>query len=79
MQPQTHNCVSSFTTFIFLPSENVINQLISEMPLTCIVWSHILRRLYWRHAVCRINSFVASFVLKSGGASIKYPDVRVAK
>ena len=66
--------------------KNVINQLRSD--LTCIVWSHILPRLYWRHAVsnvaadrsrCRINSSVASFVLKSGGASIKYPDIRVAQ
>ena len=68
--------------------KNVNNQLRSEMPLTCIVWSHILPRLYWRRAVSnvaanrsryRINSSVASFVLKSGGASIKYPDFRVAQ
>ena len=68
--------------------KNVINQLRSEMPLTCIVWSHILPRLFWRHAVsnvaadrsrCRVNSSVASFVLQSDGASIKYPDIRVAQ
>ena len=52
-------------------TKNVINQLRSEMPLTCVIWSHILPWLYWRHAVsnvaadrsrCRINSSVASFV-----------------
>ena len=68
--------------------KNVINQLRSEMPLTSFVWSHILPRLYWRHAVSnvaedrsryRINSSVAIFVLKSGGASIKYPYIRVAQ
>ena len=68
--------------------KTVINQLRSEMPLTCIVWSHILPRLYWRYAVSnvatdrsrwRINRSVASSVLKSGGASIKYPDIRVAQ
>ena len=66
--------------------KNLINQLRSD--LTCIVWSHILPRLYWRHAVsnvaadrsrCRINSSVASFVLKSGGASINYHDIVVAQ
>ena len=66
--------------------KNLINQLRSD--LTCIVWSHILPRLYWRHAVsnvaadrsrCRINSSVASFVLKSGGASINYLDIEVAQ
>ena len=68
--------------------KNVINQLRSEMPLICIVWSHILPRLFWRHAVsnvaadrsrCRVNSSVASFVLQSDGASIKCPDIRVAQ
>lgn len=55
------------------------------MPSTCIVWSHILPRLYWRHAISniaaetsrlRINSSVATFVLKLGGASIKYVDIK---
>ncbi|XP_062618415.1 uncharacterized protein LOC134280010 isoform X2 [Saccostrea cucullata] len=66
--------------------KTVINKLRLVMPLTCIVWSHILPRVYWRHSFSnvaaeksrsRINSSIASFVLRSNGASIKYPDIRI--
>lgn len=65
--------------------KKVIVNLSSDSPSTCIVWSHILPRLYWRHAISniaaetsrlRINSSVATFVLKLGGASIKYVDIK---
>ncbi|XP_061183690.1 uncharacterized protein LOC133191937 [Saccostrea echinata] len=68
--------------------KTVINKLSLVMPLTCIVWSHILPRVYWRHSISnvaaeksrsRINSSIASFVLKSGGASIKYPDISIVQ
>lgn len=63
----------------------VIVNLSSAMPSTCIVWSHILPVLCWRHAISniaaetskvRINSSVVTLVLKKGGASIKYVDIK---
>lgn len=65
--------------------KKVIVNLSSDMTSTCIVWSHILPRLYWRYAISniaaetsrlRINSYVATLVLKIGGASIKYVDIK---
>lgn len=65
--------------------KKVMVNLSTDMPSTCIVWSHILPRLYWRHAISnmaaetsrlRINSSVATLVLKIGGASIKYVDIK---
>ncbi|VDI19047.1 Hypothetical predicted protein [Mytilus galloprovincialis] len=56
----------------------------SYLPNSSIVWSQILPRTNWRHSnshdsmmACRIriNSAIASFVLKNGGHYIKYPDI----
>lgn len=55
------------------------------MPSICIVWSHILPRLYWRHAISNIApktsklqiiSSVATLLLTKGGALIKYVDIK---
>ncbi|CAG2216618.1 unnamed protein product [Mytilus edulis] len=56
----------------------------SYLPNSSIVWSQILPRTNWRHSISqdsmmacriRINSAIASFVLKNGGHYIKYPDI----
>ncbi|XP_071173096.1 uncharacterized protein [Mytilus edulis] len=56
----------------------------SYLPNSSIVWSQILPRTNWRHSksqdsmmACRIriNSAIASFVLKNGRHYIKYPDI----
>ncbi|KAJ8315160.1 hypothetical protein KUTeg_007310 [Tegillarca granosa] len=52
------------------------------LPYTKIIWSQILPRLKWRHKTShaavdkirkRINSKIATFVLRSGGCYIRYP------
>lgn len=56
------------------------------IPTALIVWSQMLPRLSWREIQppsimnktrCRVNREVASFVLKLGGAYIKYKDICV--
>ncbi|XP_052711628.1 uncharacterized protein LOC128185949 isoform X4 [Crassostrea angulata] len=59
------------------------------LPNTLIVWSHILPRSNWRQSLStiegensrrRINSAIATFVLKKlNGASIKYPDIQITQ
>lgn len=65
--------------------KRVIDTLSSAMPSTCVVWSHILPRFYWRHAISniaaetsrrRIDGSVATLVLKKGSASIKNVDIK---
>lgn len=61
-----------------------LSQIADFLPNTLIVWSHILPRSNWRQSLStiegensrrRINSAIATFVLKKlNGASIKYPD-----
>lgn len=61
-----------------------LSQIADLLPNTLIVWSHILPRSNWRQSLStiegensrrRINSAIATFVLKKlNGASIKYPD-----
>ena len=64
--------------------KNCINTLSQKIPQTKIVWSQILPRLKWRYsdnmkameaARVRINSTIATFVIKNGGHYIKYPDI----
>ena len=64
--------------------KRIMYNLIQRFPQTCVVWSHILPRRYWRHALSceaadksrmRINSSISAFTLKHGGAYISYPDI----
>lgn len=55
-----------------------------EMPHTIVVWSQILPRAVWRacpnnksmdNCRKRLNSSIASKVIKAGGCYIRYPDI----
>ncbi|XP_071133054.1 uncharacterized protein [Mytilus edulis] len=70
----------------FLRNEikTTLEKVQSYLPNSSIVWSQILPRTNWRHSISqdsmmacriRINSAIASFVLKNGGHYIKYPDI----
>ncbi|XP_052693347.1 uncharacterized protein LOC128171593 isoform X1 [Crassostrea angulata] len=66
-----------------------LSQKADLLPNTLIVWSHILPRSNWRQSLStiegensrrRINSAIATFVLKKlNGASIKYPDIKITQ
>ncbi|XP_065945056.1 uncharacterized protein [Magallana gigas] len=66
-----------------------LSQIADVLPNTLIVWSHILPRSNWRQSLStiegensrrRINSAIATFVLKKlNGASIKYPDIQITQ
>lgn len=66
-----------------------LSQIADLLPNTLIVWSHILPRSNWRQSLStiegensrrRINSAIATFVLKKlNGASIKYPDIQITQ
>nr|XP_034337095.1 uncharacterized protein LOC117692654 [Crassostrea gigas] len=66
-----------------------LSQIADLLPNTLIVWSHILPRSNWRQSLStiegensrrRINSAIATFVLKKlNGASIKYPDIHITQ
>ena len=54
------------------------------LPSTRIIWSQILPRLKWRDEIChealekariRTNSFIATIIIQSGGAYIRYPEI----
>lgn len=56
-----------------------------KLPNTVVIWSQVLSRCSWRYSPnklamekcrLRINSSVASFVLKRGGCYIRYPDIK---
>ena len=64
--------------------ENTVVKLVKKLPSTRIVWSQILPRFKWRSHLLqselnnirvRINSKLASLVVKLGGTSIKYPEL----
>nr|XP_034311277.1 uncharacterized protein LOC117680502 [Crassostrea gigas] len=66
-----------------------LSQMADLLPNTLIVWSHILPRSNWRQSLStiegensrrRINSAIATFVLKKlNGASIKYKDIQITQ
>ncbi|XP_034339178.1 uncharacterized protein [Magallana gigas] len=66
-----------------------LSQIADLLPNTLIVWSHILPRSNWRQSLStiegensrrRINSAIATFVLKKlNGASIKYTDIQITQ
>lgn len=65
--------------------KNLFSWLADLIPGALLVWSQILPRRTWRYsdnndaldkARCRINSSVGSFVTKSGGGYIRYPDIK---
>lgn len=59
---------------------------VSELlPNTTLVWSQILPRLVWRNEIShssleksriRLNSMIATMVLRMGGKYIRYPEIR---
>ena len=65
-----------------------IAEIVKIMPNTCIIWSHILPRLYWRYTLSsseadksrkRINSSIATFVLKISGVPVKYTQINASQ
>lgn len=63
---------------------HILGQLRLLLPSTRFIYSQILPRLVWRNetkhfaieqARKRINSFVASYILRTGGGYIRYPDI----
>jgi len=65
--------------------KNELEWLQKKLPNTVIVWSQLLPRCFWRYSPnkvamekcrLRINSSVASFLLKRGGCYIRYPDIK---
>ncbi|XP_052675705.1 uncharacterized protein LOC128157272 isoform X1 [Crassostrea angulata] len=66
-----------------------LSQIADLLPNTLIVWSHILPRSNWRQSLStiegensrrRINSAIATFVLKKlNDASIKYTDIQITQ
>jgi lysophospholipase L1-like esterase len=66
--------------------KNVLTWVARNLPNTLIIWSQILPRINWRYSEnsdamerCRyrVNNYVASFVIKNGGAYIRYPEIKV--
>jgi lysophospholipase L1-like esterase len=62
-----------------------ISKLLDLLPNTIIIWSQILPRLHWRgeldHAAVdrarlRLNSCIATFILKFGGKYVSYPELK---
>ena len=62
----------------------ILETLLSLLPHTKFVYPQILPGLYWRHEVKhyvvektrkRLNSFVASVIIRAGGCYIKYPEI----
>lgn len=67
-------------------AKTVINFLKNTLPNTKIIWSHVLPRQNWLHSQnahamercrTRLNGHAASECLRSGGASVKYPDIKL--
>lgn len=66
-----------------------LSQIADLLPNTLIVWSHILPRSNWRQSLStiegensrrRINSAIATFVLKKlNGTSIKHTDIQITQ
>lgn len=55
------------------------------MPETALIWSNILPRLQWRYSNNnvkmeksrrRLNSTIATHMIKKGGCCIRYPDIQ---
>lgn len=66
--------------------KNVLTWVARNLPNTLIIWSQILPRINWRYSEnsdamerCRyrVNNYVASFVIRNGGAYIRYPEIKV--
>lgn len=64
--------------------KEVIDYLSNKMPKTLIVWSQILPRRKWRNEIThrklekgrkRINSCISTYIIKRGGAYIRYPEI----
>lgn len=65
--------------------KNFMVWLKDMMPEVTIIWSQILPRTNWRYsknveamdkARARLNSSIASFVLRMGGGYLRYPDIK---
>ena len=70
---------------IQLQLEILISWIAKQMPYAKIIFSQLLPRLSWRYSEnnskmekCRrrINSAIASFIVKNGGYYIYYPDIK---
>ena len=66
--------------------KHVLTWVARNLPNTLIIWSQILPRINWRYSEnfdamerCRyrINNYVAFFVIRNGGAYIRYPEIKV--
>ncbi|KAJ8319735.1 hypothetical protein KUTeg_002713 [Tegillarca granosa] len=71
---------------LFAVVKTLLNFLQQTFPYTRIIWSQILPRASWRYsnecvamdkARIRLNSYAAKFVLNSGGAYLKHPDIKL--
>lgn len=67
-----------------LDCKNAITEIQTKMPQTMIIWSQILPRLSWRNhpdnrvvnrTRVRVNSCLSTFVIKNGGAYVRYFDI----
>lgn len=64
--------------------KEILGKLVKLLPSTILVWSQILPRLHWRGGInqaamdkirLRVNSHVATYLLRSGGKYIRYPEL----
>lgn len=69
-----------------LKINNTLVSLAKLLPDTVLVWSQILPRQHWRGGVDqeamdmvrkRLNSFVATALIRTGGKYIRYPEIQI--
>lgn len=63
---------------------SILEEIMTLFPSALLVWSQMLPRLKWRNEIShkalnrarsRVNNKIASFVLRSGGAYLRYPEL----